>query len=83
MAICSQGVRGLSLPMQCATTTSKEETACRQQPGLRCGCWVHTASSADAEAAVGGGKQSGSFRCGQLQALDPGLMLHTCIADQC
>ena len=65
------------------TTTSKEETACRRQPGLRCGCQVHAASSADAEAAVGGGKRSGSFRCGWLQALDPGLTLRTHIADQC
>ena len=32
--------------------------------------------------AVGGGKQSGSFRCGRLQALDPGLALHTHIADK-
>ena len=32
----------------------------------------------------GGGreKRSGSFRCGQLQALDPGLMLHTRITDK-
>ena len=74
--------RGLSVLMQCTTITSKEETACRQQPGLRCGCRVHAASSADVEAVVGGGKWSGSIRCGRLQALDPGLALRTHNADQ-
>ena len=63
-------------------TMSEEETVCRQQPGLRHGCWVHAALSADAEAAVVGGKWSGSFRCGWLQALDPGLALHAHIADK-
>ena len=43
---------------------------------------MHAASSADVEAAVSGGKQSGSFRCGQLQALDPGLVLHACVTDK-
>ena len=43
---------------------------------------MHTALSADVEAAVGGGKWSGSFRCGQLQALDPGLMLCAHVADK-
>ena len=39
-----KGVRGPR-----ATTMSEEETACRQQPGLRRGCRVHAVSSADAE----------------------------------
>ena len=43
---------------------------------------MHTASSADAEVSVGGEKWSGSFRCGWLQALDPGLMLCACVADK-
>ena len=30
--------------MQCATTISKEETAFKQQPGLRCGFQVHAVS---------------------------------------
>ena len=34
----SQEVRGLSILMQCTTMTYEEETSCRQQPGLRCGC---------------------------------------------
>ena len=75
----SQEVSGWSVAMQCATTTSEEETTCRRQPGLRRGCWVHATSSADAAAAVGGGKRWGSFWCGWL----PGLALHTHIADQC
>ena len=40
----AKGVRGLH-----ATTMSEEETACRRQPGLRCGCQVQAVSSADAE----------------------------------
>ena len=40
----AKGVRG-----PCVTMTSKEETACRRQPGLRCGCRVHAVSSVDAE----------------------------------
>ena len=52
--------------LECATTTSEEETACRRQPGLRRGCQVHAVSSVDAEAAV-----RRFFRCGQLWALDP------------
>ena len=43
--------------MECTTTTSEEETVFKRQPGLRCGCWVHAASSADVEAAIGGGKR--------------------------
>ena len=39
----AKGVRGPH------AITSKEETVCRQQPGLRCGCRVHAVSS------VGGG----------------------------
>ena len=39
----AKGVRGLHV------ITSKEETACRRQSGLRCGCQVHAVSS------VGGG----------------------------
>ena len=50
MAVHSQGVRG-----PCATTTYEEETVCRQQPGLRCGCWVHAVSSAEVVEAVRGG----------------------------
>ena len=57
--IHSQGVRG-----QFVATTSEEETACRRQPGLRHGCRVHAALSADAEAAVVGGKRSGSLGVG-------------------
>ena len=43
---------------------------------------MHTALSADAEVAVVGGKWSGSFRCGWLQALDPGLALHAHVTDK-
>ena len=53
MAIYSQGVRGL-----CATMTYKEETACRQQPGLRHGCQVHAVSSAEVVEAVRDGGKS-------------------------
>ena len=62
---------------QFAATTSEEETACRRQPGLRHGCRVHAALSADAEAAVVGGMRSGSFRCGRLQ-----LALRARVADK-
>ena len=41
--------------MECTTTMSEEETAFKRQPGLRHGCRVHTVSSADGEAAIGGG----------------------------
>ena len=50
MAIHSQGVRGPH-----ATMTYEEETACRRQSGLRCGCWVHAVSSAEVVEAVRGG----------------------------
>ena len=46
----AKGVRGLR-----ATTTYEEETACRQQPGLRHGCQVHAVSSAEVVEAVKGG----------------------------
>ena len=72
----AKGVRGPH------ATISEEKTACRRQPGLRCGCQVHAVLSADVEVAIDGGKQSGSFRCGQLQALDPGLTLCNCVADK-
>ena len=46
----AKGVRGPRV-----TTTYKEETACRQQPGLRRGCRVHAISSAEEVEAVKGG----------------------------
>ena len=72
MAIHSQGVRGPH-----TTTTYEEETACRQQPGLRRGCRVHAVSSAG-----GGGSSQKIFAICQY-ALDPGLALHAHVADQC
>ena len=51
----SQEVRGPSIPMQCTTTTYEEETACRQQPGLRHGYWVHAVSSVEVVEAIRGG----------------------------
>ena len=59
---------------------SEEETAFKRQPGLRRGCRVHAVSSADGEAAVGGGTRLGVI-C--QHALDPGLALRARIADQC
>ena len=53
--VCSQEVRGPCILMQCMTMTYEEETACRQQPGLRCGCRVHAVSSAEVVEAVRGG----------------------------
>ena len=53
--VCSQEVRGPSIPMQCMTMTYEEETACRRQPGLRRGCRVHAVSSAEVVEAVRGG----------------------------
>ena len=58
----AKGVRGPHVTM-----TYEEETACRQQPGLGHNCQVHATSSVDVEAAV-----RKFFRCGRLQALDPG-----------
>ena len=59
------------------TMTSEEETAFKQQPGLRHGCQVHTVASAAEVVEV-----VRKFAICQ-HALDPGLMLHTHIADQC
>ena len=50
MAVRSQGVRGPH-----TTMTYEEETVCRRQPGLRCGCQVHTVSPAEVVEAVRGG----------------------------
>ena len=66
--------KGVSGPR---ATTFKEKTACRRQPGLRCGCQVHAVSSAG-----GGGSGQEIFVICQ-HALDPGLTLRACIADQC
>ena len=78
--IHSQEVRGLSIPMECATMMSEEETVFKRQPGLRHGYRVHAVLSADGEVAVGGGMCLGVI-C--QHALDPGLVLRACIADQC
>ena len=54
----------------------EKEIACRQQPGLRHGCQVHTVSS------VGGGGSGQKIFAICQHALDPGLMLHAHIADK-
>ena len=86
MPIAPPGLRGTKLNMWPyiakgvsgpRATTSEEKTACRRQPGLRCGCRVHAVSSAG-----GGGSGQKIFVIFQ-HALDPGLMLHARIADQC
>ena len=56
--------------------TYEEETVCRQQPGLRCGCQVHAVLSAG-----GGGSSQKKFVICQY-ALDPGLMLCARITDK-
>ena len=60
--------------------TSEEETAFKQQPGLRRGCRVHAVSSAEVVEAVRGGG-----RLEKICALSAcsGLALRARIADQC
>ena len=58
MAVRSQEVRGPYVAKGVRgphVITSKEETACRRQPGLRRGCQVHAISSVEVVEAVRGG----------------------------
>ena len=74
----SQEVRGRSVLMECMTTTSEEETACRQQPGLRRGCRVHAVSSVEVVEAVRGGAVRKILR---FVSMPCGLALHARVAD--